>query len=242
MSEYTSYSYDYSPRIAESELAKAAGLTAISALAGVASSVSALFQSIQEKAAALEATRLHAPEAWLGAIESTPLFASAVAQAMPAFADLARCADPQRLARALPELRHVLEGSRQRLLGVEANVLRSHLASALCELGYELRQPRQPRPGQALFRATRSDGTEVAMRLTPEVGRLELDLSGFRGTTCHVERARIMEALRRHGVFLSEQVAQRHGRCEGGELAAQARMARVEQVGTSAPLMNAERA
>lgn len=242
MSEYTSYSYDYSPRVAATDLAQAAGLGAIGALAAAAVGVAALYRAIEEKAAALESTRLRAPEAWLGAIQSQPLAAAALAQAMPQFADLSRCADRGRLDAALPELRQALRIVNERLLAAEASVLRTHLADALGELGYELREPRRTVPGQVLLRATKTGSTEVAMRLTPQAGRFELDLSGFRGSACHAERARISEALRRRGVFLTEQVAQRHGRCEGGALVAEARALVDERAGVHVPLRNKERA
>lgn len=241
MSEYTSYSYQYSPSVAGAVVGKAAGLS-VAALSGVAIGVAVLFQAIREKAAALEATRLQAPEAWLGAIQSEPLVAAAVAQAMPGFPDLARCADRESLTDALPELQRAFEQAHARLLAAEAKVLYAHLSGALAELGYELREPRRPQPGQLLLRAAKAGGTEVTMRLTPGKGRFELDLSGFHGGACTLEKVRIAEALRRRGVVLTEQVTQRHGRCEGGALAAQAREGVVAGAAVRAALRNKERA
>ncbi len=236
MSEYSSYSYEYEPRVSRNEIAHAAGLAAseplsatatvglaagIAVLGVAAMGVAALYRSVQDRAQQLEANRLRAPEAWLGAIQSEPLVRAAVEREMPELVRLQ--ADDCRLADALPRLQQAIARSRDHLLGAEASVLHGHMTASLTEMGYSMRQPRRAPTDCVIVHATKSDGTALSIRLTPKSGRVECDLSGFHGNNCVDERARFEDALRRRGVMLTHRTRQRHGLVAGGALAAQVR-------------------
>ena len=238
MSEYSSYSYDYEPRVPRDEIAQAAGLAAgqalgtaatvgisagIAALGVAAMGVAALYRAVQDRAQQLEATRLRAPEAWLGAIQSEPLVRAAVEREMP---DLTRLqTDGGHLADALPRLQQAIARSRDHLLVAETSVLHGHMTASLAEMGYVIRQPRRTLTDCVIIHATKTDGTAVSLRLTPKAGKVECDFAGFHGNNCVDERVRFEDALRRRGVLLTQQIRQRHGQVAGGALVAQARSA-----------------
>ena len=228
MSEYTSYSYSYRPAVAMGELAGTvatatlAGAGIALAAAGVAKLVSAavLFAAVRDKAGDLEAKRLKAPDAWLGAIRSEPLVAAVMSQVMPELPHLLEGKDARALDDSLPKIETAFMDAREQLLSAEAGLLYRHLTGALSEMGYAIRQSRRPLPDCIMIHGSKADGTAMAIRLTPKASRVEIDLSGFSGNACEQETARLHEHLQRRGVMLARQVTQRHGRKGGGALTA----------------------
>jgi hypothetical protein len=218
MSEYTSDSYSYTAETAAPAVAAAAGLeTAIGALGAVAGvgglaimSTLAICERFRQQGAALERQGCAPLDARLKALGQVPLLNAAVAATGTPLGSVAGL--------TVADFDRRLYQAEERLFQAEGTVLRAQLGGALAELGYTVVPPRRAQETAPVLLAHRPDGTAVAARISPRAGRVELDLSGFRGDACQVERARLDAALRKRGVRLTTEARQRHQTLAGAAL------------------------
>ncbi len=219
MSEYTSDSYSYTAETALPEVAGTAGLDASLATPGVAAaggtlaatSILALYEHFRQQGQTFEAQGCAPLDARLKALETVPLLRAALTTTGLAAQDMTKLT-------AADFDRH-LHQAQTRLFEAEGAFLHRQLGAALIELGYEIETSRRPPvEGTRLLRASQAEGTAIVARLTPRAGRVELDLSGFRGDACQAERARLDAALRRRGVKLTTDARQRHQALAGAAL------------------------
>jgi len=218
MSEYTSDRYSYSAETAVPAVAAAAGIDiAIGALGAVAAvgglaimSTLAIGEHFRQQAAALEAQGCAPLDARLKALGQVPLLCAAVAATGTPLTSVAGL--------SLAGFDRGLRQAEERLFQAEGSVLHAQLGAALVALGYNIQPARRPQGAVPVLLAHRPDGTAVAARINPRAGRVELDLSGFRGDACQAERARLDAALRKRGVRLTMEARQRHQALAGAAL------------------------
>lgn len=205
MSHHTSNSYD-------------ASVIALPVMAGVAVVLGAakLLADLHAKGAAFEAQGLKPLDARLRALNLSPL-RDPIAQLDPTFAS--------RVSQNPLAFDTQLQQLGTRFVETEGRFLYSQFSAALGEIGYRLEPPRRqqsPAERQLLRAARASDGTVIAIELNPSVGRIELDLAGFKGNACLATRQQLDEALRRRGIRLKINTEQRHASVQGGMLIAKA--------------------
>jgi hypothetical protein len=90
----------------------------------------------------------------------------------------------------------------------------AQVGNTLQDLGYEVKLA-SSKENTAIV--GRRQHQALAMVIRPG-GRLEFDMAGFEGDSCHHETQALLEALRRNGLAIQAETITRHGRFAGGAL------------------------
>lgn len=215
MSESTEYSYTQGVTLGGVELLQAVGVTAVAAgaVAGAAIALSVgryvdnfRRQVIQHQQAGIPDSQLMSQ-----LLDDHPLLAEAASKEMGVDKE-------SLLAGGLEQFTQRVDRGAKRLALAETTLLSSHLSFAVEELGYTIKAPRRTKRQGLVMRATRDDGTALALEVDARNGRLSLDLSGFRDGRCLEVRHQLEQNLRKRGVYLSTNLSQRHDASTGGAL------------------------
>lgn len=122
------------------------------------------------------------------------------------------------LAAARRDLERSIGAGASRLLKAEGQALVSAVQSALTDMGYSVRRPKQSATTSTVIKGTNTRGAAVYVEVDPVRGHLRADLAGCSGTSCQGERARLVRALEARGVRVRLTGTELHGRAEGGAL------------------------
>jgi hypothetical protein len=116
------------------------------------------------------------------------------------------------------ELNGLVEAAASRLVRAEGAVVSDAVRATLIDMGYRVREPRCRLRNGVVVKGESARGTAIYVSMEPRRGRIQADLSGFRGAACEVERARFLDGLARRGIRVQLMDRHQHGRPEGGVL------------------------
>ncbi len=102
----------------------------------------------------------------------------------------------------------------ERLASAQQAAISNAVAISLRELGYQVSQHQNER-GVAFWGV--KGGTGIAVVVGKE-GSLQMDMMGFDGLSCQVERNRFLAKLAEKGITVQQKSAVLHGRKSGGQL------------------------